>query len=151
MSPIRAENAGRYPDNWQEISAWVRFTRAGGRCECRGECGRLRDHLIEDGRCGNVHGGRAYGTGSRVVLTTAHLEHTPEHSEPGNLRGYCQGCHLHYDADHHAETRAATRAAELAAQMEPLWPDDVLAATVSNNAITHQRNCTTAHSGGQGS
>jgi hypothetical protein len=33
----------------------------------------------------------------------------------------CQGCHLHYDRDHHAETRRATKAAALAAQMDALW------------------------------
>lgn len=32
----------------------------------------------------------------------------------------CQGCHLHYDRDHHAATRAAARAAEIAANNTPL-------------------------------
>jgi hypothetical protein len=32
----------------------------------------------------------------------------------------CQGCHLHYDREHHAETRARTRAAEIAASNTPL-------------------------------
>jgi hypothetical protein len=40
-----------------------------------------------------------------VVLTVAHLDHTPEHCHPDNLRAMCQGCHLHYDRDHHAATR----------------------------------------------
>ncbi|MEO5317613.1 hypothetical protein PV761_03330 [Arthrobacter sp. CC3] len=62
----------------------------------------------------------AYGTGSNVVLTTAHLDHTPENCEDENLKAMCQGCHLHYDRDHHAETRAATKAAAvvLAGQTE---------------------------------
>lgn len=109
--PVRAENRGRYPADWDEISRRIRFDRAGGRCECEGECGRG----THDGRCPNVHLGAAYGTGSRVILTTAHLDHTPEHCDDDNLKAFCNGCHLHYDLEHHAQTRAATRAAALAA------------------------------------
>jgi hypothetical protein len=109
--PIRPENRDRYPANWPTLSAWVKFSRALGRCECEGECGRG----THEGRCTNWHGGPAYGTGSRVVLTTAHLDHTPENCDPANLRAMCQGCHLHYDRDHHRETAAATRRAALAA------------------------------------
>lgn len=58
----------------------------------------------------NRNGGRAVGTGSLVVLTVAHLDHTPEHCEDGNLAAMCQGCHLHYDREHHAQTRARTAA-----------------------------------------
>lgn len=119
--PIRPENRHRYPENWAEISAWVRFARAGGRCECRGECCRPRDHLARDGRCRNRHGGRAYLTGSEVVLTTAHLDHTPENCDPANLRAMCQGCHLHYDRDHHARTTRRQRAIAETAQMAPLF------------------------------
>jgi len=79
----------------------IRFTRAGGRCECEGECGRG----THDGRCPNLHGEPAYGTGSKVVLTTAHLDHTPENCDDDNLKAMCQGCHLHYDRDHHKESR----------------------------------------------
>ncbi|MFE2995042.1 hypothetical protein ACFXG4_08525 [Nocardia sp. NPDC059246] len=119
--PIRPENRRRYPPNWRAISDWVRFSRGQGRCECRGECGRPVVHLAADGRCHNRHGQRAYGTGSPVVLTTAHLDHTPEHCDPDNLRAFCQGCHLHYDREHHAQTRAATERAAVEAQMDPLF------------------------------
>jgi hypothetical protein len=107
MTPIRAENRARYPADWPEISERIRFERAGGRCECAGECGR-GTHV---GRCPNVHDLAAYGTGSRVVLTVAHLDHVPENCDDANLRAMCQGCHLHYDREHHAETAAATRRA----------------------------------------
>ncbi|MFD4740582.1 hypothetical protein ACFWNQ_24940 [Streptomyces virginiae] len=105
--PIRPENRDRYPANWPEISAEIRFARAQGRCECLGECGRG----THDGRCPNVHGGAAYGTGSKVCLTTAHLDHQPENCDPANLRAMCNGCHLHYDREHHRQTAAATRRA----------------------------------------
>ncbi|MRH86035.1 hypothetical protein GFY24_00900 [Nocardia sp. SYP-A9097] len=119
--PIRPENRPRYPPNWRQISDWIRFGRAQGRCECRGECGRPVVHLAGDGRCRNVHGQRAFGTGSPVVLTTAHLDHVPENCDPENLRGFCNGCHLHYDAPHHAQTREATRRAAIEEQMHPLF------------------------------
>lgn len=104
MSPIRPENRERYPSDWAQISARIRNERAAGRCECLGECGR-GTHV---GRCPNANGGAAYGTGSRVVLTVAHLNHTPEDCDDDNLKAMCQGCHLHYDKGHHAETRSRT-------------------------------------------
>lgn len=116
--PIRPENKDRYPENWPQISESIREDRAQGRCECMGECGR-GTHGTE--RCPNLNGEPAYGTGSKVVLTVAHLDHVPEHCDPSNLRAMCNGCHLHYDRDHHAETRRATLAAERAAWMEPLF------------------------------
>jgi len=67
------------------------------------------EHLDVDGRCRNYQHSPAFGTGSRVVLTTAHLNHTPEDCRDENLRAMCQGCHLHYDRAHHAETAARTR------------------------------------------
>jgi len=35
--PIRPENRWLYPIDWQQLSATVRFRRAGARCE---QCGR---------------------------------------------------------------------------------------------------------------
>lgn len=121
--PIRPENRGRYPADWSEVRERIlRRAKRGSdafhytvgtlpRCECMGECGR-RTH---PGRCPNVQGRPAYGTGSTVVLTIAHLDHMPEHNDDGNLRAMCQGCHLHYDREHHAGTRAANRRAALEA------------------------------------
>ena len=102
--PIRPENRARYPKDWQAISLTIK-QRAGWRCECAGECGRG----THEGRCTNRHRQPAYGTGSKVILTTAHLDHTPENCEPENLKAMCQGCHLHYDREHHAQTAARTR------------------------------------------
>jgi hypothetical protein len=102
--PIRPENRARYPKDWKAISASIR-RRARNRCECKGECGRG----THKGRCPNRQARPAYGSGSIVVLTTAHLDHTPENNDPANLRSMCQGCHLHYDRDHHAQTAYRTR------------------------------------------
>ena len=113
--PIRPEDRARYPDNWPDISASIR-RRSGGRCECKGECGR--GHR---GRCRAWHDQPHPVTRSRVVLTVAHLDHTPENCDPANLFAACQACHLSYDAEHHAATRARTRHAEAVADMDPLF------------------------------
>lgn len=91
--PIRPENRTRYPKNWRDISQRIRFDRAGGRCECEGEC-RL-DHA---GRCGARHGEPNPRTGALVVLTTAHLADPIEDCSDENLRAFCQQCHNRYDA-----------------------------------------------------
>lgn len=88
-----------YPDNWSEISQSIRKDRAGDRCEgspaypdCRAENGKA--HPV---------------TGSRVVLTVAHLDHNPSNCDPENLRAWCQRCHLTYDKKVHAQSRRRNR------------------------------------------
>lgn len=44
-----------------------------------------------------------------IVLTVAHLDHTPENCDLSNLRAWCQRHHLAYDAGHHAVSRARNR------------------------------------------
>jgi hypothetical protein len=39
-----------------------------------------------------------------IVLTTAHLDHTPENCNAANLRAFCQKCHNNYDQEHRTET-----------------------------------------------
>lgn len=104
-----------YPDDWHELSAEIRFERAAGRCECRGECGL--DHA---GRCECKHGAANPRTGSEVVLTTAHLDHDKQNSDPDNLRAMCQQCHLRYDHDHHMINSLQTRM-ERAGQLAFTW------------------------------
>lgn len=115
--PIKPENRRRYPPQWSQISARIKFERAQGRCECAGECGRG----THTGRCPNRHGHPAYNSGATTVLTTAHLNHQPEDCDDANLKAMCQGCHLHYDRDHHASSRRRTRELELRAQMDTLF------------------------------
>lgn len=91
--PIRPENRARYPKDWKAISHRIRFDRAGGRCECEGECG-----LDHDGRCAALHGEAHPTTGSKVVLTTAHLADPIEDCSDDNLKAMCQQCHNRYDA-----------------------------------------------------
>ena len=117
MAPIRPEDRDRYPDDWKAISLRIRNERAAGQCECEGEC-RSRHHtqwlrlvrygVEESPRCPNLNGELSQWSGSRVVLTVAHLNHTPEESHDDNLKAMCQSCHLNYDREHHAETRKRT-------------------------------------------
>lgn len=116
--PIRPENRDRYPADWPKVSLAVKEA-AGWRCECEGECGsgmhvwwrRLAALGLEPGpRCPNEHGRPSrWNPATTVVLTTAHLNHTPEDCSDENLRAMCQSCHLNYDRAHHAQTRAASR------------------------------------------
>lgn len=117
-------NPADYPPNWREISRAVR-ARAAGRCECRGECGH--DHAREDEADGAAcPSPQCWArvvlphpvTGSRVILTAAHLWQGPcaEHHAAGvkcgdleHLAGMCQRCHLAYDAKLHAANAKETR------------------------------------------
>jgi hypothetical protein len=122
--PIRPENVGLYPSDWDDISFGIRDERAKWRCECDGRCGRWPSCVATDGRCPAIGKGpnrSLTATGKPVVLTVAHLDHDPTNCDPGNLKAMCEACHLNYDREHHAATRAATRAAELATQMNPLF------------------------------
>ena len=82
--PINPENKKLYPADWKAISQRIRFVRAENRCEwCHAE--NYQPHPI---------------TGSKVVLTVAHLDHNPTNSNDANLAALCQKCHLSYDAAH---------------------------------------------------
>ena len=104
----------RCPPDWKAIVARV-AERAGGRCECRGECGTPSCA----GGCGAVQREPHPVTGSRVVLTTAHLDHDTTHNDMSNLRHLCQRCHLRLDSEHHRRnaTRTRLRRREEAGQM----------------------------------
>lgn len=82
----------RYPPDWEEISKRIR-ARAGNKCEfCGAE--NYKPHPV---------------TNSKVILTVAHLNHTPMDCRDENLKALCQKCHLTYDAQHHAQNAAKTR------------------------------------------
>lgn len=96
--PIRPENKSRYPKNWKQIRQQI-LERAGNRCEFCGVENHSEVPRYRSGR-GVIM--------VKVVLTIAHLDHTPENCDPSNLRALCQKCHNSYDAKHRAETRQKT-------------------------------------------
>lgn len=100
-----------YPPDWVRISHRIRFTRAGGQCEWIGENGE---------RCQAKHWEFHPITGSRVVLTTAHLGVPLPDGSPGDKRNTmdCRDenlmalCHLHHlalDRADHLLARALNR------------------------------------------
>jgi hypothetical protein len=136
--PIRPENRDRYPPEWPEISAAIR-RRAGNACEHCGVAnhalgGRLPSGCFlpalptgtgagadargltwpkpgDDGSCGVAGRDPVRLRIIRIVLTVAHLDHTPENCDPANLKCLCQRCHNRHDAAHRQATRRATAAA----------------------------------------
>ena len=75
-------NRADYPADWELRSRFVRFVRAGGRCEW----------------CNAKHGEPHPITGSIVVLTTAHVyDRRPKAASLLNLAALCQRCHLRHD------------------------------------------------------
>lgn len=96
--PIRPENRARYPKDWKAISLRIRKERAGDKCEwCPAENGKPHPE-----------------TGSKVVLTVAHLDHQPENCDDDNLAALCQKCHNGYDAKERAKGIRERRRAEMA-------------------------------------
>ena len=117
--PIRPEQRARYPKNWDEISKRIRNKRAGGRCECDGRCGHDHTEVVfqsptgwrlTSNRCAALNSFPHPVTGSKVVLTVAHLNHKPEDNREENLLAMCQRCHLAHDREEHARVRAERKA-----------------------------------------
>jgi hypothetical protein len=129
--PIK--DATVYPSNWKQISASIR-ERAGNKCE---QCGAPNHAYIvrssedaeryivfdlqeavykwPDGRLirmSEIPDEFQETKHVKVVLTVAHLDHTPANCDPSNLRAWCQRCHLRYDAQFHALNAKRTRAAK---------------------------------------
>lgn len=88
--PIRPEMRARYPVYWKILSGFIRFARAKAQCEW----------------CGALHGCAHPITGSKVVLTTAHVfDHAPEADRLDNLAALCQRCHNRHDRKHRSDGR----------------------------------------------
>jgi len=79
----------QYCKDWKLRSRFIRFIRAKNRCEmCGAE--NYKSHPI---------------TGSRVILTVAHLDHDINNNSLFNLKAMCQKCHLNYDIEQHKRNR----------------------------------------------
>jgi len=101
--PIRKENESFYPLDWELRSRFVRFVRAGNRCEwCY--AANYEPHPV---------------TGSKVVLTTAHIYDEIERPHNLlNLAGLCQRCHLNHDRKKHILNRANNRRNKFQLELE---------------------------------
>jgi hypothetical protein len=118
--PIKPELRYFYPIDWPQISHWVRFVRAKGRCQV---CGRPHGAVVQhlgDGRWWDEQlqvwrDGKGRKAPSpvvledtpvlttKVVLAAAHLDHNPGHCgrRHRNVRALCQRCHLLHDRPEH--------------------------------------------------
>jgi hypothetical protein len=106
--PISPENKARYPKDWKTVVVPRIRARSGNRCECTGQCGiehSIQPPEAETLRCWAVNGEPHPITGSKVVLTVMHLNHTPEDCADDNLLHGCQACHLRYDRAEHLRSR----------------------------------------------
>lgn len=102
----------KYPADWKEVSKWVRFERAGGRCECTGQCG-LHKTTGWARRCTERDGEPAEWAKGKVVLTTAHTcTCDPLCSNPQHLLAMCNRCHLRFDIELHMRNSKKTREAK---------------------------------------
>ena len=96
---VKTTNAARdvlrgYPLDWPVRSWFVRVVRARNRCEW---CG-AHNHTPHP------------ETGSRVVLTTAHVyDRAPAAASLLNLAALCQRCHLNHDRAQHIQSRRANK------------------------------------------
>jgi hypothetical protein len=107
------------PPYWKSLSLHLRAHRAGWRCEW----------------CGAEQGKHHPITGSRVVLTVAHLGLPKPDGTPGdkydvydcredNLAVLCQRCHLNYDRTDIIRTqRRKRRERQIAAGQLILWEE----------------------------
>lgn len=95
--PIRPEMKARYPKDWKLRSRFIRHYRAKNKCEW----------------CGAENGQPHPDTGSKVVLTTAHVyDHRPENARFLNLAALCQKCHNGHDAEMRRKNRRKRLRAE---------------------------------------
>ena len=124
--PIRRQHRYFYPIDWPQLSAVIRFGRAGGVCEgCRRPHGQ-RIYCLGDGRwwdasvgCwrdGNgqtlsvmpsIHDLQAIRV-TKVVLAAAHRDHDTSNNRPANLAAFCQRCHMLHDRPEHKRRRWRT-------------------------------------------
>lgn len=82
-------NYKEYHPKWSLISRLIRFRRANNQCEW---CGakNYEPHPV---------------TGSKVILTVAHIDHDKTNNRFYNLAALCQRCHLSHDIKQHADNR----------------------------------------------
>lgn len=107
--PIRPERMHRYPGGSIRSPEWRAFVelireRSGDQCE------GWRLGVYPD--CRAVNGEPHPVTGSRVVLTVAHLNHDESCTDPEQVAHACQRCHCTYDIPHRQANARRRREAD---------------------------------------
>lgn len=137
-----------YAEGWKEFARFIREERAGGRCECMGECGLHPPVLYGPGPVASMKGAdpdtripvprrcieqdgepaRYMKRGTIVMLTVAHLNAdggpcrcNPRCIDPTHVKAMCQRCHLRYDGPRHTRNARESRLIP-AGEQQPLLP-----------------------------
>jgi len=123
-----------YPQDWKQISNFVRFIRENGVCQ---SCGRPHGFTIRQ-----LNDGRWYdpltkiwrdregfqtfwpdifefgdGKSIKVYLAAAHIDHDPRiigNDQYDRLAAWCQRCHLNHDRPYHRRKRRLNFQSKLA-------------------------------------
>lgn len=102
--PISPKNMKKYPGGSTNSKEWKAI---------RSEVLERANHACEGSPewplCRAVNYEPHPETGSKVVLTIAHLNHNPSDSDRDNLKAWCQRCHNKYDQPHRQKNAAKTR------------------------------------------
>jgi len=102
--PISPENMKRYPGGSTNSKEWKAI---------RNEILERANHACEGSPewpdCRAINYDPHPVTGSKVILTIAHLNHDPSDSDRENLKAWCQRCHNKYDQPHRQANAAKTR------------------------------------------
>ncbi len=102
--PIKPENKKLYPNNWREISYYIRVVRAKNKCEVCGAINYSHVDKITRELCLSDE----YNA-IKIILTVAHLDHDPTNNDELNLMAMCQRCHNRWDIPHRKKTRREGR------------------------------------------
>lgn len=102
--PISPERMKNYPGGGTHSKEWKAFRaellkRAGNKCE----------GTPQNPDCRAANGEAHPITGSKVVLTIAHMDHDESHVDPERCRALCQRCHNQWDAPHRQKNARKTR------------------------------------------
>lgn len=104
-----------------ELYDYVKFTRADGRCECEGDCGRSHRFGIHH-RCPNAHGRSGVHGGDKVVsLKCVHLDGDKNNTLDTNLMAMCQTCATRRGAQRRDESVRGGKRKRVEAQHDPLF------------------------------
>lgn len=115
-------NYNDYHPKWSLISRLIRFKRAQNQCEW----------------CGAKNGEPHPVTGSKVVLTVAHLDRDRTNNRFTNLAALCQRCHLNHDRQSHIYNRKYGRQTKyLTGKLFLVTPVFVLSQIVTTLKINH--------------
>lgn len=101
--PINPEKMKRYIGGGTHSKEWKAFRatlldRAGNCCE----------GTDQHPDCRAANGQPHPETGSKVVLTIAHMDWDESHEDPERCRALCQRCHNHWDASHRRKNASVT-------------------------------------------